>query len=64
MVKILVDLYDGNAMKREKSWRKVAADNNKRKSRSLRDYRGYSYPLLGKTQESFQNVYDYLLTTT
>ena len=64
MVKILVDLYDGNAMKREKSWRKVAADNNKSKSRSLRDYRGYSYPLLGKTQESFQNVYDYILTTT
>ena len=64
MVKILVDLYDGNATNREKSWRKVAADNNKSKSRSLRDYRGYSYPLLGKTQESFQNVYDYILTTT
>jgi pimeloyl-ACP methyl ester carboxylesterase len=64
MVKILVDLYDGNATNREKSWRKVAADNNKRKSRSSRDCRGYSYPLLGKTQESFQNVYDYLLTTT
>lgn len=64
MVKILVDLYHGNATNREKSWRKVAADKNKRKSRSSRDCRGYSYPLLGKTQESFQNVYDYLLTTT
>jgi pimeloyl-ACP methyl ester carboxylesterase len=61
MVKILVDTYDGNAPKREKSWRKVAADNNKRKSRNSR---GYSYPLLGKTQESFQNVYDYIITTT
>lgn len=64
MVKILVDLYDGNAPKREKSWRKVAADNNKRKSRSLRYCRGYSYPLLGKTEESFQNVYDYIITNT
>jgi pimeloyl-ACP methyl ester carboxylesterase len=64
MVKILVDLYDGNAPKRDKSWRKVAADNNKRKSRSLRDCRGYSYPLLGKTEESFQNVYDYIITNT
>jgi len=26
--------------------------------------RGYSYPLLEKTHESFQNVYDYLLTNT
>jgi pimeloyl-ACP methyl ester carboxylesterase len=64
MVKILVDLYDGNAPKREKSWRKVAADNNKCKSRSSRDCRGYSYPLLGKTEESFQNVYDYIITNT
>ena len=63
MVKILVDLYDGNATKREKSWRKVA-DNNKCKSRSSRDCRGYSYPLLGKTEESFQNVYDYIITNT
>ena len=63
MVKILVDTYHGNATNREKSWRKVA-DNNKRKSRSSRDCRGYSYPLLGKTQESFQNVYDYILTHT
>ena len=63
MVKILVDTYHGNATNREKSWRKVA-DTNKRKSRSSRESRGYSYPLLGKTQESFQNVYDYILTTT
>ena len=73
MVKNLVDLYDGNgdgdgidgdATNRVKSWRKVAADNNKRKYRSSRDCRGYSYPLLGKTEESFQNVYDYIITNT
>lgn len=76
MVKILVDLYDGDgngdgngngidgdATNREKSWRKVA-NNNKCKSRSSRDCRGYSYPLLGKTEESFQNVYDYIITNT
>ena len=63
MVKILVDTYHGNATNREKSCRKVA-DNNKRKPRNSRDSRGYSYPLLGKTQESFQNVYDYIITHT
>lgn len=63
IVKILVDTYHGNATNREKSWRKVAHKNNC-KSRRTRDYRGYSYPLLVKTQESFQNVYDYLITHT
>ena len=60
MVKFLVDTYnDTTVTKPERSWHKVP--ENKRKTRN---HRGYSYHSLEKTQESFQNVYDYILTHT
>jgi pimeloyl-ACP methyl ester carboxylesterase len=61
MVKFLVDTYnDITGTKPERSWRKMAPSNK----RKTRNHRGYSYPLLEKTQASFQNVYDYILTNT
>lgn len=59
MVKFLLDTYnnDTTSMKPERSWRKVP--DSKRKKRN---HRGYSYHSLEKTQDSFQNVYDYILT--
>jgi pimeloyl-ACP methyl ester carboxylesterase len=60
MVKVLVDTYnDTTDMKTERTRRKVSDDKHK-----TRNHRGYSYLLLEKTQTSFQNVYDYILTNT
>ena len=56
-VKMLVDIVNNNVMKPQKSWRKISAAGNNKKH----NHRGYSYPLLKKTQVSFQNVYDYIL---
>lgn len=61
MVKFLLDTYNDNVAKVGRSWRKMAAASNKHKTRN---HRGYSYHSLEKTQESFQNVYDYILTHT
>jgi hypothetical protein len=60
MVKVLVDTYnDTTDMKTERTRRKVSDDKRK-----TRNHRGYSYLLLEKTQTSFQNVYNYILTNT
>lgn len=60
MVKVLVDTYnDTTDMKTERTRRKVFDDKHK-----TRNHRGYSYLLLEKTQTSFQNVYNYILTNT
>jgi pimeloyl-ACP methyl ester carboxylesterase len=61
MVKILVDTYNDAVVKPEKSWRKKECKNDNEKSYCRR---GYSYPVIEKTRESIQNVYDYLLTNT
>ena len=59
MVKVLVDTYnDTTDMKTERTRRKVSDDKHK-----TRNPRGYSYLLLEKTQTSFQDVYDYLIST-
>ena len=58
MVKILVDIVNNDVVKPQKSWRKISAVGYNKKH----NHRGYSYPLLEKTQVSFQNVYDYILT--
>ena len=62
MVKFLLDTYNNDTIgtKPEKSWRKMAASNKHK----TRNHRGYPYHSLEKTQESFQNVYDYILTHT
>ena len=61
MVKFLVDTYnDTTITKPERSWRKMAASNKHK----TRNHRGYSYHSLEKTQDSFQNVYDYIITNT
>jgi pimeloyl-ACP methyl ester carboxylesterase len=60
MVKVLVDTYNNSITKIERSWRKKVEKNNK----EIKCLKGYSYPLLEKTQASFQNVYDYVLTHT
>jgi pimeloyl-ACP methyl ester carboxylesterase len=58
MVKVLVDTYnDTTDMKTERT-RRAPQHKNKKCS-----HRGYSYPLLKKTQASFQDVYDYLIST-
>jgi pimeloyl-ACP methyl ester carboxylesterase len=61
IVKFLLDTYNDNTIgtKPERSWRKMAAASNNRKTCI---HRGYSYHSLEKTQVSFQNVYDYILT--
>ena len=60
IVKFLADTYnDITVTKPERSWRKMAPASNKHKTRN---HRGYSYHSLEKTQDSFQNVYDYILT--
>ena len=58
MVKMLVDIVNNDVVKPQKSWRKISAVGNNKKY----NHRGYSYPLLEKTQVSFQNVYDYILS--
>jgi pimeloyl-ACP methyl ester carboxylesterase len=59
MVKVLVDTCnDTTIMKPERSWRKKFEKNNN----EIKCLQGYSYPLLEKTQASFQNVYDYIIT--
>jgi pimeloyl-ACP methyl ester carboxylesterase len=60
MVKVLVDTYNNSITKIERSWRKKFEKNNK----EIKCLQGYSYPLLEKTQASFQNVYDYIITNT
>jgi pimeloyl-ACP methyl ester carboxylesterase len=60
MVKVLVDTCNDSITKPERSWHnKVEKNNNE-----IKCLQGYSYPLLEKTQASFQNVYDYILTNT
>jgi pimeloyl-ACP methyl ester carboxylesterase len=62
MVKVLVDICNDTTTgtKLERSWRKKVRKNNKERN----CLKGYSYPLLEKTQTSFQNVYDYIITNT
>ena len=60
MAKVLVDTYNNSITKIERSWRKKLENNNK----EIKCLQGYSYPLLEKTQASFQNVYDYIITNT
>jgi pimeloyl-ACP methyl ester carboxylesterase len=60
IVKFLLDTFNDSITKPERSWRKKVRKNNK----EIKCLKGYSYPLLEKTQESFQNVYDYVLTHT
>ena len=55
MVDFLVSISNNTYTKIPKSWR-----NRLKKHNNI--YLGYSYHLLQETQESFQNVYDYLLT--
>lgn len=70
IVKVLLDTYaydgnvnkngnDGNARKQEKSWRNLYET-----TRKTRNPQGYSYHSLKQTQESFQNVYNYLIKHT
>jgi len=61
MVDFLTSVSNDTFTQPEKTWRRKVPDNNNRKSRS---HRGYSYHSLEKTQDSFQNVYDYILTHT
>jgi pimeloyl-ACP methyl ester carboxylesterase len=60
MVKVLVDTCNDRITKPERSWCKKLGKNNKERN----CLKGYSYLLLEKTQSSFQNVYDYILTNT
>lgn len=60
MVKVLVDTCNDSITKPERSWCKKVGKNNKERN----CLKGYSYLLLEKTQSSFQNVYDYILTNT
>ena len=59
MMEFLTDIYNNDTtfVKPERSWRKVSANMCKKYNN-----RGYSYPSFEKTQSSFQNVYDYILT--
>ncbi len=60
MVDFLTSVSNDTFTQSEKSWRRKMPDS-KRKSRS---HRGYSYHSLEKTTESFQTVYEYILTHT
>ena len=58
MVKVLVDTFNNSITKPERTWRKNVGKNNHK----INCLKGYSYLLLDKTQQSFQNVYDYIIT--
>ena len=60
MVKVLVDTFNNSITKPERTWRKNVEKNHKK----INCLKGYSYLLLDKTQQSFQNVYDYIITHT
>ena len=58
MVKVLLDTYNDTTVMKTERTRRAPQHKNKKCS-----HRGYSYPLLKKTQASFQDVYDYLIST-
>jgi len=58
MVEFLVSISNNTFTKTPKSWRKISGGKLKKHNFHL----GYSYHSLQKTQDSIQNVYDYLLT--
>lgn len=60
MVKFLTSISNDTFMQPEKSWRSKMSNNQ----RKPRNHRGYSYHSLEKTTESFQSVYEYILTHT